>query len=851
MSKSKDKKEKKIYPKRTHRQLSNSSSQESFVIGKKKITSKNNKDIIKYNISKIYETIICINDNTFEIKKIDLDNIIYENEFFNLIPITSDGNCFFRAISYYLTGNENLHKNLRESVYKYVSQNITKFYEYCYVENNIYYIDIEENNLIIKYILDDYVEKIKKDKFFAGFIEINAMSIILNRPIIILENLENNDITYFKKIASFINNEFEKINLDDIIYINFINKNHYQFLTPNKIFIKNRINKSSIPPISELIIININPINQINNMNFNSRKNNNLIKYNKVNITKQPKEITNKVIENKDSGNKPPKKEENIDIDKSQNYNLECYNNKNKKKINQINLKEYTYTLSSNNNNTNIIYNNDNKILIKIPKYPILVGNKIEPNYYTDIFRYLYIDNNSLDISKYSDKINAIKNTNSRDNKKRDFRKKTKSYYLDENNQLFKKILIKDKEFDIKNKRIISEDNYNYLLEKIPETNDILKYLHNIHKEDGHRGITSLRKYLNNNNIFIEGVNFLTEYTVKNCESCAEKNKTKYKREPAKQIITFYPKQRYIMDLTELPKELKTNNNFIYLLDIIDHFSKYGISIPLENKEANTIFENLKTALECNGFPEELGSDNGKEFKNKILESYLNEKNVTFVHGLPYNPHSQGVVERFHKTVKDSLYSLYCDNIESFDIIKALDIVIKKYNNHVHSTTKFTPNQIFFSNDENLFKKVLENMKASFKRINSDNINFKNNEKCLLKTKFKIKKFFKESGAGVLVYDKIKNKNKYQKLNVTILEKSGTNYKIKIANNYSEFGFKKGDIYIVDYKLLNKCSLKVWKNILKKEADNIANSETFSSSSSENFNEKEKEFILKNKDELI
>lgn len=162
MAKSKDKNIKKIYPKRTHKQISKGKNEEDLGIGKKKLTSKSNKDIIKYNISKIYETLIFINDNTFEIKKTDLDNIIYEYEFFNLIPITPDGNCFYRAISYYLTGNENLYKNLRESVYNYVSQNITKFYEYCYVENNIYYLDIEENNITIKYILDDYVEKIKK-----------------------------------------------------------------------------------------------------------------------------------------------------------------------------------------------------------------------------------------------------------------------------------------------------------------------------------------------------------------------------------------------------------------------------------------------------------------------------------------------------------------------------------------------------------------------------------------------------------------------------------------------------------------------------------------------------------------
>ena len=76
------------------------------------------------------------------------------------------------------------------------------------------------------------------------------MSIILNRPIIILENLENNNIIYLKKIASFINSAFDKINLEDIIFVNFINNNHYQFLTPNKIFIKNRINKNTFQTIT-------------------------------------------------------------------------------------------------------------------------------------------------------------------------------------------------------------------------------------------------------------------------------------------------------------------------------------------------------------------------------------------------------------------------------------------------------------------------------------------------------------------------------------------------------------------------------------------------------------------------
>ena len=70
--------------------------------------------------------------------------------------------------------------------------------------------------------------------------------------------------------------------------------------------------------------------------------------------------------------------------------------------------------------------------MIKIPNYPILIGNIVDLNYYVDIFRYLYVSNNKLEISKYSENIQNIKNINSRDNKKIDFRKKVKNYFLDE-----------------------------------------------------------------------------------------------------------------------------------------------------------------------------------------------------------------------------------------------------------------------------------------------------------------------------------------------------------------------------------------------------------------------------------
>ena len=140
-------------------------------------TNMENTNIIKYSITNLYDNLVINNSEKIEVTIDNLKNDIYEEEFFNLNEITGDVNCFFRILSYYLYNNENSHKNLRDSAYQYVSNNITKFYENCYVEDDMYYIDIKEGNLVKKYVLDEYVEKIKENKFFSGFIEINAMSI--------------------------------------------------------------------------------------------------------------------------------------------------------------------------------------------------------------------------------------------------------------------------------------------------------------------------------------------------------------------------------------------------------------------------------------------------------------------------------------------------------------------------------------------------------------------------------------------------------------------------------------------------------------------------------------------------
>ena len=73
-----------------------------------------------------------------------------------------------------------------------------------------------------------------------------------------------------------------------------------------------------------------------------------------------------------------------------------------------------------------------------------------------------------------------------------------------------------------------------------------------------------------------------------------------------------------ILDLKDYGPE--NNRGYRYVLVIIDNFSKYGWTIPLKNKNAQTIkdsFENI--LINSKRKPNLIESDRGKEFYNNIV----------------------------------------------------------------------------------------------------------------------------------------------------------------------------------------------------------------------------------------
>ena len=106
------------------------------------------------------------------------------------------------------------------------------------------------------------------------------------------------------------------------------------------------------------------------------------------------------------------------------------------------------------------------------------------------------------------------------------------------------------------------------------------------------------------------------------------------------------------LDLKDYGPE--NNRNHRYVLVIIDNFSKYGWTVPLKNKNAQTIkdsFENI--LINSKRKPNLIESDRGKEFYNNIFQDFFNKNNVK----LYSRNSSYGAVfaERFNRTIRDLL----------------------------------------------------------------------------------------------------------------------------------------------------------------------------------------------------
>ena len=110
-------------------------------------------------------------------------------------------------------------------------------------------------------------------------------------------------------------------------------------------------------------------------------------------------------------------------------------------------------------------------------------------------------------------------------------------------------------------------------------------------------------------------------------EICSKPPKKNY---DTNKTDVYYIDDIWSLDIFDLKGYgLENNRGYRYVLVSIDNFSKYGWTIPLKNKNAQTIknsFENI--LISSKRKPNLIETDRGKEFYNNIFQDFLNKNNI-------------------------------------------------------------------------------------------------------------------------------------------------------------------------------------------------------------------------------
>jgi transposase InsO family protein len=174
------------------------------------------------------------------------------------------------------------------------------------------------------------------------------------------------------------------------------------------------------------------------------------------------------------------------------------------------------------------------------------------------------------------------------------------------------------------------------------------------------------------------------------------------------------PNLYWKMDLIDMGHELKHDNlGFQYILTVIDIFSKYAWAKYLKSKHAKSVVKALKEILNNQHVPRIIQSDNGLEFKTALMRKLLNKFHIKQIFSLPYRPQSQGCIERFNDIIKRMMYA-QMDRYKTKVWADILPILIENYNTVTHSSTKYTPSLLHFTDDSEIIQKA----KSRLEQIN-------------------------------------------------------------------------------------------------------------------------------------
>src|SRR6266542_3598721 len=216
------------------------------------------------------------------------------------------------------------------------------------------------------------------------------------------------------------------------------------------------------------------------------------------------------------------------------------------------------------------------------------------------------------------------------------------------------------------------------------EMEPILSLAHE-HPLSGHFGLEATLSKLKERYYWSKMKDDIKSY-IQICDQCQRHEKTTDENELHSIRIKelFY---QWGIDIVGPLTETSRGNKYIVVA--IDYFTKYPKARALANANARNVANFLYEDIICrHGCLRKIISDRGTHFNNQVIENLLEQFKIRHNLSTPYHPKTNGLVERFNKTLCESLAKLN-EERENWD--EYISPTLFAYRTKINKSTQFTP----------------------------------------------------------------------------------------------------------------------------------------------------------------
>ena len=132
----------------------------------------------------------------------------------------------------------------------------------------------------------------------------------------------------------------------------------------------------------------------------------------------------------------------------------------------------------------------------------------------------------------------------------------------------------------------------------------------------------------------------------------------------------------------------------------MDYLTKWPEAKVVPNATAEETEKFIYEDIICrHGCPQIILTDKGTHFNNQLIKGLMERFNIKHLLSSPYHPQTNGLVERFNRTLCESLAKLVTQSIEWDNLVPP---VLFAYRTSKQSTTKVPPFYLTYGRDTTL-----------------------------------------------------------------------------------------------------------------------------------------------------